>query len=73
MINWDRLFQPDLIWAVIPIVAILVWGIVTIVDKVHTHRERQAMIEQGIHPDFPPDDRSHRAADRGENSGKHVK
>jgi len=38
------------IWLV-PIAAILVWGIIEIVKMVLAHQERLAMIERGIHPD----------------------
>jgi hypothetical protein len=33
------------------IVAVLVWGAVSIVKQAADHRERLAMIERGIHPD----------------------
>jgi hypothetical protein len=38
------------IWLV-PIAAIVVWGIIEIVKMVLAHQERLAMIERGIHPD----------------------
>ena len=53
-IDWNRILQPDLIWVVIPVVAIVVWGIVEIVRQSHRYAERRAMIERGMHPDFPP-------------------
>ncbi len=40
----------------IPIVAIIVGGIVAIVKSLIAHRERMGMIEQGLHPDHPPED-----------------
>lgn len=36
----------------IPIVAILVWGILSLVKLFVRHRERMAMIERGMHPDM---------------------
>ena len=38
------------IWLV-PIAAILVWGVIEILKLVTAHQERLAMIERGIHPD----------------------
>lgn len=38
----------------IPIVAILTAGAVTIARMVIKHRERMALIEMGMHPDYPP-------------------
>jgi hypothetical protein len=38
------------IWLV-PIAAIVVWGIIEIVKMILAHQERIAMIERGIHPD----------------------
>jgi len=38
------------IWLV-PIAAIVVWGIIEIVKMTLSHQERLAMIERGIHPD----------------------
>ena len=38
------------VWLV-PIAAILVWGVIELVKMVLTHQERLAMIERGIHPD----------------------
>ena len=37
----------------IPIVAILVGGAITIIAMVHKHQERLAKIERGIDPDRP--------------------
>ena len=39
----------------IPIVAIIVMGVSGVVKRLIIHRERMAMIEQGLHPDFPPE------------------
>jgi len=38
------------IWLV-PIAAIVVWGIIELVKMILNHQERLAMIERGIHPD----------------------
>lgn len=35
---------------------ILIAGIVILVKSIIKHRERMAMIESGIHPDYPPDE-----------------
>ncbi|MEZ6115517.1 MAG: hypothetical protein R3C28_02935 [Pirellulaceae bacterium] len=43
--------NPAVVWVMIPIVAIVVTGIQQIIRMVLRHRERIAMIEQGIHPD----------------------
>ena len=53
--SWNLLFRPEIIWVVIPVVGIVVWGVVEVVRQIQVHRERQAMIDQGMHPDFPPD------------------
>ena len=51
--SWIRLFsRPDTLVLMIPIVAILVGGIITIVKLLVRHRERMTMIEHGIHPDY---------------------
>jgi hypothetical protein len=56
-IDWSRvLSEPGALVFCIPIVAIIVGGIVTLVKVVIAHRERMAMIEQGIHPDHPPEE-----------------
>jgi len=49
--------RPELLALLIPIVAIIVWGIVTIVKMFITHTERMALIDRGIHPDQPSEDR----------------
>ena len=38
----------------IPIVAIVVGGLVIVAKSYIRHRERIALIEMGIHPDYPP-------------------
>jgi uncharacterized membrane protein (DUF106 family) len=47
--------RPEALVFLIPIVAILVGGIISITKKLIHHRERMAMIERGMHPDFPPE------------------
>jgi hypothetical protein len=37
----------------VPIVAILVGGAITIVSMIHRHQERLAKIERGMDPDVP--------------------
>jgi hypothetical protein len=46
---------PSSLVMLIPIVAILVTGILGIVKLLLRHRERMAMIERGLHPDYPPE------------------
>ena len=50
------LLRPETIIFLIPIVAIITGGIVAIVKIVIAHRERMALIEQGLHPDHPPEE-----------------
>ena len=38
------------VWLV-PIAAIVVWGVIEVVKMILAHQERLAMIERGIHPD----------------------
>jgi len=52
--NWGAvLFNPVFLVFLIPILAILMGGITTIVKQVIKHRERMAMIHQGMNPDWP--------------------
>jgi hypothetical protein len=37
----------------IPIVALLVGGVISVLSMVHKHQERLAKIERGINPDGP--------------------
>ena len=58
---WQQLIdKPDLLatfmFFLVPIVAIISGVTFVIVKKVFAHRERMAMIERGIHPDYPPED-----------------
>ncbi len=51
-----RLLDPDVLGVLIPIMLIVVFGGVSLAKKLIIHRERMAMIELGIHPDYPPDE-----------------
>ncbi len=48
---FDRVSRPETMVFLVPIAAILVFGIGGILKMLIKHRERMAMIEQGIHPD----------------------
>ncbi|MGA2062390.1 MAG: hypothetical protein ABSG67_18055 [Thermoguttaceae bacterium] len=52
---WSRLLSEDILPLLIPIVGIVSITIAVIVKKAFAHRERMAMIERGIHPDYPPE------------------
>ena len=52
-----RLLNPALIWILIPITWLLLTTVVEILKLVQKHRERMALINQGIHPDLEPDER----------------
>jgi hypothetical protein len=45
--------RPATVVFAVPIAAILVGGILAITRMLIRHRERMAMIEQGMHPDHP--------------------
>jgi hypothetical protein len=49
----DRILRPDVLPFLVPIVAILVGGVIVVTKLIIRHRERIAMIEQGMHPDDP--------------------
>ena len=50
-IEWIKLLlRPDTIVSMIPLSAIFVGGIIAIAMMVIRHRERMALIEQGLHP-----------------------
>jgi len=51
------------IWLV-PIAAIVVWGIIEVVKMILSHQERLAMIERGIHPDSVKRDEAPSGASR---------
>ena len=53
----SRLFEnPDTLYVLLSALAIIAGAVVVIVIAkfLIIHRERMAMIKQGIHPDFPP-------------------
>ena len=57
---WQKLLVPDILGILFAIVCVIT-GVVAsmtlaIVKMVHKHSERIAMIEHGIHPDYPPQD-----------------
>lgn len=55
---WDWptfLNNPNTLALMIPITCIVVFGIVRIAKMLIHHRERMAMIERGMHPDYPPE------------------
>ena len=54
--QWNQLLEPDKLALMIPIVAIVIGGIIGIVSIIFHHRERMAMIDRGIHPDYPPEE-----------------
>ena len=51
----ELLTRPEALIFLIPISAILVGGIISITKKLIRHRERMAMIERGMNPDYPPE------------------
>jgi hypothetical protein len=48
---WDRVLKPEILWVSIPLAGILMVGINSVLAQIHRHRERLAMIEQGLDPD----------------------
>ena len=51
---FDRLLNPSVLPFLIPITAILVGGVIVVTKLLIRHRERIAMIEQGMNPDERP-------------------
>lgn len=49
------ILRPEILIFLIPIVGILAGTTIKIIKMIHTHNERIAMIQQGIHPDYPPE------------------
>lgn len=47
-----KLLNPALIWVLIPITWLLLTTVVEILKLAQRHRERIAMINQGMHPDL---------------------
>lgn len=52
--------RPETLVFLVPIAAILVFGLTGIIKILIKHRERMAMIEQGMHPDVE----AHEAVER---------
>jgi hypothetical protein len=52
---WDRILQPNIMPFVVAIVAIAGGISIKIVNILIKHHERIAMIQHGIHPDYPPE------------------
>jgi hypothetical protein len=53
----DRMFEnPDIFYVLLSLAAIIAGAIVIVViaKYIIIHRERMALIKQGIHPDYPP-------------------
>jgi hypothetical protein len=53
----ERLLTPETLVLIIPVAGIVVGGIAVVLSQVHRHRERMAMIEQGMDPDGPRGER----------------
>lgn len=55
-ISWADVLKPEVMGVAIPILAILIGGIlggIAIISKaILGHRERMAMIDRGMHPDY---------------------
>lgn len=52
--------RPELLALMIPIVAIITFGVVAVVKMIISHQERMAMIERGMHPDESRDEEDSR-------------
>ena len=61
--NWNALFTVPGIIFMIPIVGIICGSVTGIVKMCFHHRERIALIEQGLHPDYPPEEDQGEASD----------
>lgn len=59
-ITWSDVLKPEVMGTAIPILALLVGGLlgsIALISKaILGHRERMAMIERGMHPDYPGED-----------------
>jgi hypothetical protein len=57
---WQKLLEPDVLGILFAIVCVITGVVaiatIAIVKMIHKHKERIAMIEHGIHPDYPPRD-----------------
>ena len=54
--DWNSLITVPGIIFLIPIVAIVCGCVTAVVKMLIQHRERMGLIEQGLHPDHPPED-----------------
>lgn len=55
---WTEILDnPVALGCLVGIIAIITGGITSIVRMYIKHQERMAMIERGMHPDHPDDDR----------------
>jgi|WetSurMetagenome_2_1015567.scaffolds.fasta_scaffold1399083_1 hypothetical protein len=54
----SRMLSPDIMPFMIPIVAITGGITLAIVKLLIRHHERITMIQHGIHPDYPPEDKA---------------
>jgi hypothetical protein len=54
---WLWMLRPETVVFLVPIVAIISMAVIKIVKMVHVHNERIAMIQHGIHPDYPTEDK----------------
>ena len=61
--DWSRLLRPEVFVFLIPIAAVLMGGGVAITKMLIVHRERMALIEQGLHPDHLPEEEAPPEAD----------
>ena len=52
----SRFLNPEVLVFCIPLLAIIIGGIIAIISIFNRHRERMRMIDQGIHPDYPPEE-----------------
>jgi hypothetical protein len=52
----SALLRVEILALLIPIVAIVVGGIIVVAKFIINHHERMAMIDKGLHPDYPPED-----------------
>ncbi|HEX4071143.1 MAG TPA: hypothetical protein VHX68_08235 [Planctomycetaceae bacterium] len=50
----QQLLQPEIVWVLIPLAAILLWGVRSVTHSFIQHRERMAKIGMGIDPDYQP-------------------
>jgi hypothetical protein len=49
-----QILQPEIVWVLIPLAAILLGGVLSVTHSFIRHRERMAKIGMGIDPDDRP-------------------